>query len=140
LVCLFFGALAAANTHLIRLNTQHFGDAHTQLLGLNNGGNEASHIAHVQPVRHVAQRFTARLAQADFVQHSRKGAAEIVIPFFGSFCMAGPKPSPASTQMVNRSSASGRPENCFPVTDLVPQPQRREHETQHGKQGQKPMR
>ena len=59
------GALAALDAQLLRLDLQHLGDRHAELLGLDDGADEVAHRLGVRPGYHVAQRLASRATHAD---------------------------------------------------------------------------
>lgn len=85
LVRFFLGALAAFDAHLVGLHAQDFRQADTELVGLNDGGGEAGYVWHLDAVGHIAQGFTANLAELDFTQYAPEGNGEVVIPLLIHF-------------------------------------------------------
>jgi len=62
----FLRPLPAFDAHVLCLGTQHFGDAHAQLIGLNDRGHKVIDIRHLGPLGHGQQGLAARLAQPHF--------------------------------------------------------------------------
>ena len=82
IVWTLFSALAAFQTHLVGLDSEHFRHTDAQLFTLDNGGDKTGHFRDAQTVRHILERFAARLAQLHFANGSRKCQGEFVFPFF----------------------------------------------------------
>src|SRR3989442_1402706 len=70
---LLFGALAAEHPHLFGLDAQHSRDAHTQLLCLQDGGDEVIEVLDLGSQHHIPQRVSPRAADA----HLRQDASEL---------------------------------------------------------------